>query len=214
MTTLSTTLTQAGQKLLLHGIDWQTYQQLSQVLADTASVRLTYDRGALEIMTKSPEHERFKHLLSRLLETISDELGIDIAGFGEMTFLHPQTRGLEPDECYYIANVAQVAGRDSIDLQSDPAPDLVLEIDISSSSINRLALYAAFGVAEVWQYQGNALVFLHLQPGGQYLAQPTSLAFPWLAPGDLLGFFALRGQVNEREIVARFRTWVRQRPTP
>lgn len=40
-------------------------------------------------------------------------------------------------------------------LESDPPPDLVLEIDITSSSLDKRPIYAAFGVSELWRYDGR-----------------------------------------------------------
>src|ERR1043165_3371453 len=110
-----------AQRLLLTGIDWKTYLRLGRTLGSRRSVRITYDRGRLEIMTLSPGHERFKHLLRRLLEALTEELSIDITGFGSMTFKRRRNlRGLEPDECYWIASEPQVRGKDHIDLSVDP----------------------------------------------------------------------------------------------
>jgi Uma2 family endonuclease len=204
------TISPVGQRLVLTGIDWKTYRRLERIFSEQPGVRLTYDRGTLEIMTKSPEHERYNHLLRRLLEAVSDELAVEISGFGGFTFFRPRTRGLEPDECYYIANAPRVHGRDRIDLRTDPPPDLVIEVDLTSSSLNRMALYAAMGVTEVWQYDGVTLTFHVLGPGPAFLVSSTSQAFPWLAAQDLLLFLGLRRQLYEREIVLRFRAWLRQ----
>jgi Uma2 family endonuclease len=201
------------QRLVMVGVDWQQYLQISEVLEEVPGLRLTYYKGRLEIVTKSSEHERFKSLLARLLMAIIDELAIDYACFGEFTFLHPQISGLEPDDCYYIANAARFLGRDHVDLSVDPPPDLVLEIDIASSSAGRLVLYGEFGVPEVWLYDNGALTFLWRNATGGYDENPHSRSFPWLTPADVLRFFALRAQVNDREIVAQFRAWVRQRNT-
>jgi Uma2 family endonuclease len=199
-----------GQRILLGGIDWQTYKRLTRMFPEHSGVRMTYDRGMLEIMTKSHLHERANYLLSRLVEALADELAIDMVGCGGPTFFRPRTRGVEPDECYYIANAARVHGKTKIDLRTDPPPDLILETDITSSSIDRMAIYAVMGVPEVWQNEETGLTFHLLQANRTYQLSPTSGAFPWLASADLFPFLALGAQLYDREIVARFRAWVRQ----
>jgi Uma2 family endonuclease len=64
---------------------WRDCLRLGRLLRDRR-LRMTYDRGTLEIMTLSSEHERWKHLLRRLVEALSEELRIEIAGFGSMTY--------------------------------------------------------------------------------------------------------------------------------
>jgi Uma2 family endonuclease len=200
-----------GQSVVLHNIDWRAYCRIGSALADRPALRLTYDRGVLEIMTTSPEHERLKHFLRRLLEAWVDEFAVPIAGYGSMTFKRQKRlRGLEPDECYWIANEAAVRGRDRIDFRVDPPPDLILEIDITSSSLNRMAIYGILGVPEVWRYSRQNLMFLALQPGGDYLETPTSLSLPPLRPGDLLPYLVQRGHVDETTLLRQFRTWIRQ----
>ena len=201
------------QRLVLNAITWKEYTRMGRVFGDQP-VRLTYDRGTLEIMTLSPEHERLKHLLRRLFECVAEETGIAIAGFGSMTCRRRRRkRGLEPDECYWIGNEPRVRGSDHIDLRRDPPPDLAIEVDISRSSLDRLSIYAALGVREVWRLQEQALTFYLLGADGNYTTSVTSPIFPGLSASDLLGFLNLRGQVDEISIVRQCRAWVRQNLT-
>ncbi|HEY9740149.1 MAG TPA: Uma2 family endonuclease, partial [Coleofasciculaceae cyanobacterium] len=150
---MTTTLTQSPNRVLLRNISWQTYQDLLKDLEEQPGIRLSYDRGLLEIMAPSPPHENYKKVLGRFVETLTEELNIEIKSLGSLTCKREDlARGLEPDQCYYIQNEAVVRTLDEIDFNQDPPPDLVIEIDISSSSINRLSLYAALGVPEVWRY--------------------------------------------------------------
>ena len=149
-----------SRAVVLFNIDWRTYNVIGRALINRPALRLTYDRGTLEIMTTSSERRRFKHVLRRLLETWAEERGIAIAGYGSMTFKRRKfLRGLEPDECYWIAKEAQMRGRDHIDLRVDPPPDLVLEIDIFHSSLDRMGIYGILGVPEVWRCSKKRLVF-------------------------------------------------------
>src|SRR5437870_3306599 len=94
----------SGGQLILDGVAWQNYLRLLRAF-DDRHLRITYDRGALEIMTLSPEHERFKHLLNYLISVLVEELGWDMAGFGSMTFKSSrQRRGLERSEERRVGN--------------------------------------------------------------------------------------------------------------
>jgi Uma2 family endonuclease len=105
------------------------------------ALRLTYDRGTLEIRMPLDPHETFKKLLGRLIETATEELDLEIRSLGDRTCDREDlARGLEPDQCYYIQHEAQVRGIAQIDLAQFPPPDLAVEVDITSSSLNRLAV--------------------------------------------------------------------------
>jgi Uma2 family endonuclease len=174
-------------------------------------LRITYDRGSLEIMTLSPEHECYKKLLGRLIEALTEELGLPLASFGSMTCKRRRRqRGLEPDESYWIASEPLVHGKVTIDLRVDPPPDLAVEIDITHSSLDRMAVYAALGVREVWRFDGKVLSFQVLQAIGKYTSSQTSCAFPRLTVADISQFLALRGQMDENALLRQFRAWVRQ----
>jgi Uma2 family endonuclease len=200
-----------GRQLVLDGVSWRTYLRLLRAF-DDRHLRLTYDRGDLEIRTLSPEHERFKHLLGLLVGVVVEELGWNMAGFGSMTFKRSQQRrGLEPDECYWIQSESQVRGKDTIDLRHDPPPDLVLEIDVTHRSLDRLSIYAALGVPEVWRFNGQQLLAHLLGPEGRYQESRQSRAFPFLALAEVERFLGMRSAHSETELVRQFRTWVRGR---
>ncbi len=124
-------------RILLRGIAWSTYEA---ILADIdGGTRLTYDRGYLEMMSPSREHERLKRLLGRMIETITEEWEIPISSAGSTTLRSElRQRGVEPDECYYVASEPQVRGRDQMDLHCDPPPDLAIEVELSGDSIDKL----------------------------------------------------------------------------
>jgi Uma2 family endonuclease len=200
-----------GQGLVLGSVSWPTYERLLRIF-DGRHLRITYDRGELEIMTLSPEHERFKHLLALLIAVLIEELGWNMAGFGSMTFKQRRRkRGLEPDECYWIQNEPAVRGKDKIDLRKDPPPDLVLEFDWTHSSIDRLAIYAVLRVAEVWQYNGTSLRVQILGADGKYAQSKQSQAFPFLPMDEVSRFLVMRSTLSETDLIRQFRAWVRDR---
>jgi Uma2 family endonuclease len=151
-------------------------------------------------------------LLGYLILALVEELGWNMASFGSMTFQgRKRRRGLEPDQCYWIQNESLVRCQDTIDLKRDPPPDLVVEIDISPSALDRLAIYAALRVPEVWCFDGQSLRVQLLRPDGTYGESQQSQAFPFFPPGEVLRFLQLRNTFGETELLRQFRLWVRQR---
>jgi Uma2 family endonuclease len=204
----SSTLRQPEQIIQLSGISWQTYQTLLGELSERR-LRLTYIRGILEIMAPSPEHEIYKKLASRFVETIAEELRISIYPLGSTTFNRPDLGiGLEPDECFYIQNQSAVKGKKKIDLTQDPPPDLALEIDTTDSAKNRLEVFANIGIPEVWHYDGIFLTLYRLQ-NKKYIPSNQSLAFPILYIDKVDQFLLQAGVVDYLELIGSFRRWVK-----
>ena len=195
--------------ILLTNISWKTYESLLNELTQQRGIRLTYDRGNLEIMTPSAPHEGSKKILGRFVESVSEELNIEIRSLGSLTCRREDlARGLEPDQCYYIQNEDVVWDKEQIDLNQDPPPDLVLEIDVTSSSIDRLSLYASLGVPEVWRYNGNRLIIYQLE-AQEYTERDVSPTFPFLSQVEMLRFLELRRTTKENALIRLFREWVR-----
>ncbi|MBI3464969.1 MAG: Uma2 family endonuclease [Planctomycetes bacterium] len=197
------------QRVVLRNVSWQTLNALLEEMGDRP-IRIAYDRGELELMSPSREHERCKHLLGRLIAVLTEELDIALDGCGSMTFRKDGVeRAVEPDECYYILHEPQVRGKRDLDLAVDPPPDLAVEIDISSSSINRMAIYAELRVPELWRFNGEALRVFHLGSDGQYVQRDYSLCFPQLPLSVIERFLNRRNEVHVTQLVKEFRAWVR-----
>ena len=209
---MATVRNHSDQRLLLYGVSWQEYGRTLRAFAERPSLRVTYDRGVLELMTLSLERESIVRFFSLLILALTLELGLPLKGGGSTTFRkRGRRRGLEPDECYWIASESLVRGKDKIDLRRDPPPDLALEVDISYSTLDRMTIYAALRVPEVWRYDGRALDFWILGLDGRYAAAARSKAMPQVASADLTGLLALRGGMDENALFRHFQSWARQR---
>jgi Uma2 family endonuclease len=208
--------TAIGQCLRLSGVDWRTYTRLLHIFAERPGVRLTYDRGELEIMSPSLVHDDNGRFLGRLVAVLTEELGLPLKSGGSTTLRRRlRQRGVEPDECFWIANAARMAGRLRLNLRTDPPPDLAIEIDVTHSSLNRLAIYAALGVPELWRLDGDTLTFYTLTAGQGYQVVANSQAFHLITPADLLPFIQQARQAGDENVLMRqFRAWVRQRHAP
>jgi Uma2 family endonuclease len=201
------TLAPPEQIVQLSGISWQTYEALLAEIGDR-QIRLTYNRGNLEIMVPSPEHERFKTIMGRFVETLAEELDVRIEPLGSTTFKRPELSGAEPDECFYIQNISAIKGKKRIDLNQDPPPDLVVEIDITSRSENSLQVYADLAVPEVWIYNGARFRINRLE-NGEYVECESSLAFPSLPILEIVRFLEQAETMDYLELVKAFRNWVK-----
>ncbi|MHC5599734.1 MAG: Uma2 family endonuclease [Nostoc sp.] len=204
----SNTLLQPTEIVHLSGISWQTYENLLTELSASRRLRLTYNRGTLEIMVPSPEHERYKEIVGRFVETLAEELEVRIDCLGSTTFKLPKLSGAEPDKCFYIENINVIRGKKRIDLTQDRPPDLVVEIDITSSSKNRFEVYADMGVPEIWRYDGNDFSSNVLQ-NQKYISVERSLAFPNLPLTEISNFLEQVGEKDYLELVKEFRQWVK-----
>jgi Uma2 family endonuclease len=199
----------AEQRVVLDNISWPTYLALLED-ADGCRGRIAYDQGVLEIMAPSWLHEAVNKLIGRMIEVFTEERNIEMVSGRSTTWKREDVkRGFEADESYYIAHAAAVRGKDSIDLTVDPPPDLVIEVDISRSSLNKFGIYRALGVPEVWRYDGQSLRAYVLQ-GNDYMEVERSAQLPQLSMAVLVGFLNQRGSVGETELIRSFRAWVRE----
>lgn len=199
------------QKIVLRQVHWETYERLLADLADSSAPRLTYDRGTLEIMSPLPEHERHNRAIAAIVDIVADEWDIDFDNLGSTTFRREDLeRGFEPDSCFYVRNAEQIQGKRQLDLTVDPSPDLVIEIEITHSSLDKVALYAAMGVPELWRYDGRSLRILSLDCGA-FAEQAESRALPGLDAAILSIFMEESKSLKRKTWLRRVRAWARER---
>jgi Uma2 family endonuclease len=201
-----------GQHLLLYNVDWRTYSRLLRIFAEQRGIRLAYDRGRLEIMRPLFEQEIDVAFLDRLVIALTEELGLTIRQGGSTTIRRRRKWcGIEPDRCHWIANEPKLRGKRSIDFRIDPPPDLAIEVDVTSSSLNPMGIYATLGVPEVWRFEDPTLTFHALGANRKYSVITHSLSFPLVTPADLMNFLPLRATQDENSVVRQFRGWIQQR---
>jgi Uma2 family endonuclease len=197
------------QRLVLDGVDWQVYQAIGSALADRPGFRLTYDGGRLEFMTTSPKHEIYKKHLARFIEILAEELNLPFATAGNMTFQsEAQFKGLEADDCFWFEHEAAMRGKLSWDATADPPPDLGLEIEVSRSALNRMAIYASLRVAEVWRFDGRLNVH-RLQADGTYAQEADSGIFRGVPLQEISSFLHMAQSADILTVIRAFRAWAR-----
>lgn len=205
----------AGERrILIPRVSWEFYIAFRDELDRWGSraVRLTYDRGSLEIMTTGRPHERYKKMLAKLVETLVYELHIAVASGGQMTLRREDLeRGLEADDCWWIAHEAEMRGREDYDPHNDPPPDLALEIEITNPLLDKLGIYAELGVPEIWRCDGQRLEFWRRRDDASYRQVENSIAFPFLRPDHLLPYLRIDDDLDETTRLHRFAEWLRER---
>lgn len=206
---MATVISPPEQRVTLHNVSWETYERLLSDLQDGGAPRLTYDRGMLEIMSPSSEHERYNRAVAQIVEELAVEMDIDVESLGSTTFRREDIdRGFEPDSCFYVRNVARVRGKKRIDLAGDPPPDLVIEIDITSPSLDKFPILAQVGVPEVWRFDGDRLTIFELTGNG-YRERDASLSFPALRADEATSFIKDSETMSRPDWVRRLRAWAR-----
>ncbi|MGJ5673246.1 MAG: Uma2 family endonuclease [Nostochopsis sp.] len=201
----------AEQRTVLHNVSWETFEALLRETGEDRGSRFAYEDGTLEIMTPLFEHENPKCNFGNFIVALAEELGIEIKSAGSTTLKIKITKkGIEPDNCYYIQNESTIRGRETLDLETDPPPDLAIEIDITSSSVSKLAIYSALGINELWRYNGRDLNFYQLLEG-QYVESEFSVAFPIVSVIEMSRFIEQSKTMGEIALLKSFRAWVRKK---
>ncbi|MFB2972114.1 Uma2 family endonuclease [Aerosakkonema sp. BLCC-F183] len=198
-----------GNSIVMNGIKWETYKALMADVGDGRAWRIAYDEGVLEIRMPLQEHEQPKIVLAYFVTAIADELEIETMELGALLLEREDLRrAIEPDTCFYIQNESLVRSK-IIDLQTDPPPDLAIESDYTSSSLNKFTIYASLGVPELWRYRNQSLQVYQLVEG-KYEQTDKSLAFPFLPIAEVPGFIEQSISIGQRSAVRLFRERIRE----
>ena len=199
----------AGHQLLMKDISWATYKNILAELGENRNYRVSYSQGVLEIMAPLPEHEVAKVIIGDLAKALLEELDIEFWSLGSTTFdKEIMDAGVEPDDCFYIENEAKVRGKDRINLEIDPPPDLAIEIDITSRT--RFNNYQALKVPELWRWNGSRLE-INVLVDDKYVQTSQSRSFPNLPINQVIPEYLERSKTDGRNATMKaFRNWIRQ----
>ena len=199
----------AEQRTYLRNISWQLFENLLTEIGDDGITRLAYYQGTLEFMTPLPEHERPIRRIDALVVALATGLNLPLDLLGSTTIKRADLKaGKEPDACYYIQNEYLIRNKSQLDFTQDPPPDLAVEVDITNSSIDRLDLYAALGVPELWYYDGEIITFYYLE-NGNYNMIDRSVSFPILSPLKVLEFLNDCRSLGLSATIRSFREWIK-----
>jgi len=186
----------------LDRVSWATFTSLA---SESRGGRLAYDRGRLEIMSPSLGHENVKSRLCRFIEMFAEEQGIDLVAAGSVTLARDDLdRGIEADACYFFGSHRRLQSRDTIDLSVDPPPDLAVEVDMSRSSLDKLAIYASLGVTELWRTDGKTIDMLQLGAEGYRPAAASGL-LPRFPKAEAMRLLATREAMSDTQAAREMR---------
>jgi Uma2 family endonuclease len=147
-----------GATLVIHDFDWVGYEHLLDAMGDRAHFRVSFDHGRLEVLSRGTPHEEYARLMDLIVFAFCESCNLNVRCFGQATWKKQSvSTGLEPDACYYVKSAELIRGGNNITLESDPPPDIAVEIDLTRSSLRKLSIYGALKIPEVWRYDGNAV---------------------------------------------------------
>ena len=162
-------------------------------------------------MSPKRDHEAYKSFIGRIVHLLAEEQRIVIEPSGTATLRRKKFEiGAEPDESFYIQNAARVVDHLETNLEVDPPPDLVIEIDTTNESLHKFSIYATLGVPELWRYDGRQVYFYSLVDEG-YEKIHNSVAFPVLAAADLTRFLEQRKTEGHTAALEAFRQMLHAR---
>jgi Uma2 family endonuclease len=189
-----------GGMLVVQNVTWEEYEHLLDELADRPGVRVTYDQGRLQAVSPLRAHEHYARIMEVIGDLAAEALDLPFESMGATALRQVKgLRGVEPDDCFYITNEQRIAGKVTLDLESDPPPDIVVEVDLSTDSGAKLPIYAAMGVPEIWFYNGRRAKILELGPSG-YVERQESKTLPLTTVAVLEHFLDLSKTHGKRAI--------------
>ncbi|CAN5842575.1 Uma2 family endonuclease [soil metagenome] len=196
------------KRVAFYDLEWPAFKQIQKLLTERTRAKFTYDNGVLEITMPLESHERSARLIELFIRILVVEMGLMIKTMGSTTLDREDLRkSAEPDNAYYIQNFDLVADH-TVDLAVDPAPDLVVEVDITNTDIDKDLLYAGMGVPEFWRFNGREWRILCLE-NGAYIECHRSPTFPLVEKANLYKFLKA-ALLNEVSAEINFRQWVRE----
>lgn len=200
----------AAARVVLPNVSWETYERLLTDLSDCSVPHLTYDRGRLEIMSPTAKHDQVNRSIERLVTITALEMNVSVSSLGSTTFKREDiARGFEPDSCFYVQHEAAIRGKEELDLLVDPPPDIVFEVDITSSSIDKRSLFAQFAVPEIWRYDDESIEILKLV-NSAYVKTEISSVLPYITAKVLTDFIAESLTLSGLEWMKKVRAWAQQ----
>lgn len=202
---MSSLLTEVPEtRMVLENVNWETYVALADARRGSVP-RMTYNEGVLEMMSPKRKHEHLGRLIGRMIEAYSEIKGIEILSVASVTVKRSDLqKAYEADESYYVTNMARVLKKEELDFEVDPAPDLVVEVELTSSAIDKMELFATMQVREVWRHDGTSVQF-YRWVNGRYERIQESLELPGLELTLVNRFLDQRLQTGETTWILAFR---------
>lgn len=203
---------ETGRRILLNDVSWKEYEMFLEDFAEKAGWRLAYDKGKLEIMPPTSEHESYSFSIHDFVRAYCEAFDLNLEGRKSTTFRRDfLKKGLEPDECYYIQSAEKIIGK-QIKSKEFPVPDLAVEIDVTTDSLDKFPIYSALKVPEVWIYDGKKVSFNKLE-GKNYHQISYSVALPLLSAEKITELLKLSREKGQTFALKNFRQYLEELKT-
>ena len=200
-----------------HDVSWDKYEELLEQVGEAPGLRISYDNGSLHVMTISAEHEKYSEFIKSLIAGIRLRLRLNILSFGSATMRKRRhSKGKEPDACFYVQTASLIGNRVQLDFETDPPPDIAVEIDVHHDSRSRFSIYLGLGVPEIWRYDGEVMTIYQLieeREGATttYVERDTSAALPMLTAQLLTEMLERMRNEGELNALLAFDEWLQSR---
>lgn len=191
------------------GVNWQTYEDISEELGESTSLHLTYNKGVLTIMPVTELHELLTGILHNFIIFAGMTLRINVISTGKATMRSKRRNyGVEPDLSFFVSKSDIHQIKNYVPKELELAPDIVCEIDVYHPSDDKFEIYAEFGISEFWQYNGEKLKIFKLQSNSEYAEIERSEEIPILTSAILTEFLK-RGQTEQQfTVLSDFQNWL------
>lgn len=200
--------------LMFNDVSWDEYEELLEQVGEAKGLRISYDNGSLQVMTISAEHEKYAIFINSLIAGIRLRLRLNILAFGSATMRKRKLgKGNEPDACFYVQTAPVIGNKIQLDFETDPPPDVAVEIDLHHDSRSKFPIYSGLGVPEIWRYDGETLTIYRLteEPASgekMYVEHATSAALPMLSAQILTEMLDRMRKEGELIALLAFDDWL------
>ncbi len=134
---------------------WSDY-----IALDLPNKKVSFRNGVITIVSPGRNHEMIADYIRMIILMYCRHKSMSLFTFNQTTLRHEGKEGKEPDVAYCFG------------VDKDK-PDLAVEVNLTSGSIDDLTRYQYLKIAEVWLWQSNGIRFFIYQTDG-YLESPSS----------------------------------------
>lgn len=139
---------QSDRISILTDATWEDYEQLGS--PDFDDCLISYFKNQITIMSPGRNHERIANIIGEIIAVYCFTFGISHYGFGSTRLKKKGLVGKEPDRAYAFG-------------EDKDKPDLAIEVNFTSGSIDDLIKYKHLQIQEVWIWQNRKLRFYLLE---------------------------------------------------
>ncbi len=207
-----------GQWICLQNISWHQYEIIADALPETRGLRLIYLDERMWFVTTSREHDWHGERLSQLVVALAKALRIVWEDSGQATYRRQDLgAGVEGDKAFYFRdNAERMLGSKNIDLETQPPPDLAIEVEISHPADAAVSTWGRLGVPEIWRVDADSdhTTFWARNPDGTYLEIHESRMLPGLTPIDVQKHLAEADRIGASRWFDGLDAWIRDTYLP